>query len=179
MLPEDTMQPPTAQPTLRPARPGDLDAVRRLLRGAALTTDGVAKSLATFVVASADWHSSGELVGVGGLELCGRSALLRSLAVATPFRGRRLATEICDHLERQATARGIRDLYLLTGTAAPFFAKRGYRTLERAAAPGEIAATSEFTSLCPASATFMGLSLPEQSGGLSLPEQSGGLSLPE
>ena len=50
---------------------------------------------------------------------------------------------------------GIRDAYLLTTTAAPFFSRYGYQAADRATAPDAIAASREFASLCPASAAYM------------------------
>ena len=48
----------------------------------------------------------------------------------------------------------MRHLHLPTTTAAPFFRALGYADADRAEAPS--AATSrEFTSLCPASATYL------------------------
>ena len=50
---------------------------------------------------------------------------------------------------------GIKTLYLLTTTAAQFFAKRGYEAVPRSEAPAAIAATAQFSDLCPASSAFM------------------------
>lgn len=61
--------------------------------------------------------------------------------------------------ERRARAAGVGVLYLLTTTAAGFFERLGYRQTDRAAAPREIAATRQFSGLCPASSAFMVKSL--------------------
>lgn len=57
--------------------------------------------------------------------------------------------------ETWAAAQGIETLYLLTTTAAQFFARRGYEVVARSDAPNVIAATSQFSKLCPASSAFM------------------------
>jgi amino-acid N-acetyltransferase len=44
---------------------------------------------------------------------------------------------------------------LLTTTAAAFFEKRGYRRLARTSAPAAIRATTQFSALCPSTATLM------------------------
>jgi len=44
---------------------------------------------------------------------------------------------------------------LLTLTASAFFKRRGFTTAERSSAPKQIAATREFSTLCPDSAEFM------------------------
>jgi amino-acid N-acetyltransferase len=100
-------------------------------------------------------ESGGSVVGVGGLELHGSAALLRSLAVSAADRGRGLAGAICDHLEAEAASRGAEHLYLLTETAAPFFTKRGCAAISRDDAPPEIASSREFAELCPQSAVLM------------------------
>ena len=101
-------------------------------------------------------HSEGEeLLGVVGLELYPPIALLRSLAVSPACRGRGLGQALVAFAERQAAAQGIASLYLLTTTAAPFFATLGYANSLRADAPAAIQATAQFAGLCPASSSFM------------------------
>jgi amino-acid N-acetyltransferase len=90
-----------------------------------------------------------------GVELCGASALLRSLVVRPEHRSAGLGAELVEHAEAYARAGGARALYLLTTTAEPFFARLGYTIADRARAPREIAATREFADICPASSVFM------------------------
>lgn len=97
----------------------------------------------------------GHLIGLVGLEMHGADALLRSLAVADAARGQGLGDQLLAYAERQATTHGVQAVYLLTTTAEVFFAQRGYRLSDRAAAPLAIAATRQFCGLCPASAAFM------------------------
>ena len=103
----------------------------------------------------AGWVEGGRVLGVVGLETFGPVALLRSLAVAGAARGRGLGAALVAHAEQAAVALGAADAYLLTETAEGFFARRGYRRVDRAAAPPAIARTSQFAGLCPASAVFM------------------------
>ena len=136
---------------VRPAKPSDLPAISELLVNATLPTAGVAEHLETFVVL----ESGGAIVGVGGLEVHKSVALIRSLAVAPAHQGCGLATAICDHLEAEGASRGVKHLYLLTETAASFFAKRGYAAISRNGAPPEITSSQEFSEICPQSAVFM------------------------
>jgi amino-acid N-acetyltransferase len=57
--------------------------------------------------------------------------------------------------EAWATERGIKTLYLLTTTAAQFFSRLGYEAIPRSEAAAAIAATAQFSDLCPASSTLM------------------------
>jgi amino-acid N-acetyltransferase len=138
-------------PTPRCARQQDLPAITELLAAAQLTSDGVAEHLDAFLVAEAE----GAVVGVGGLELYGSVALLRSLAVAARHRRRGFAGAICDGLEAEAARRGVEALYLLTETADGFFARRGYAVAARDDAPPAIRTSAQFATLCPKSAVLM------------------------
>ena len=130
----------------------DVAAVRALLAAAGLpVADLTAASLADF------WgcRAGEELAGAIGLERYGAVALLRSLAVAPDWQGRGLGAALLAHAERAARQRGIAALYLLTATAAAFFARRGYVRIPREAAPPALRQTAEFAALCPASAVCL------------------------
>jgi amino-acid N-acetyltransferase len=90
-----------------------------------------------------------------GLEIYGRDALLRSLVVSAIARSRGLGSALVLHAEQHAAAQQVRSIYLLTTTAASYFAHRGYKRIDRADAPPSIQSTREFTSLCPASSALM------------------------
>ena len=57
--------------------------------------------------------------------------------------------------EARAAARGLPQLVLLTDTATTFFARRGYADIAREQAPVAVQSSTEFRSLCPASARCM------------------------
>lgn len=98
---------------------------------------------------------AGHDVAFGGWEMYGRDALLRSIVVPQKTRGGGVGREMVLALIDQARARGVTRLWLLTTTAAAFFAKMGFRQVDRATVPVAIAATAEFADLCPASAVCM------------------------
>jgi len=94
-------------------------------------------------------------IGLVGLELCGPDALLRSLVLTPSHRGSGLGAQLVRHAEDHARSHGARCVYLLTTTAAEFFARHAYAVADRAAAPPAIRATREFSDICPASYAFL------------------------
>lgn len=135
---------------LRPAA-DRLDAVESLLADAGLPTEDVQQKADCFRIAVV----VGTTVGVGGVEPLGADGLLRSVAVSPAERGRGYGTALVAALEDGAREQGIETLYLLTTTAAAFFAGLGYERVDREAVPAHVRATTQFTALCPASATAM------------------------
>lgn len=136
---------------LEPAGEDRLGDVERLLAANGLPADDVRSGSAQFYVAS----TGDGVVGVGGLELNGDTGLLRSVAVRESARGSGVGTAVCERLEDEARAEGVAALYLLTTTAADFFADRGYGEVERSGAPPAIRATTQFEDRCPATAVCM------------------------
>ena len=134
------------EPELRPARPEESDAIAGLLSAAGLPVEDLSVAMLDAFVVAAD---SEVCVGVVGLEVYESNALLRSLAVEQRHRSRGLGTRLIDAIETEAKARGVTAVYLLTTTATTFFERLGYTTHDRAAVPPSIAATTEFSSLCP------------------------------
>lgn len=97
----------------------------------------------------------GQIIGVVGLEVFGRLALLRSLAVDSRFRKHGIATQLMEKAEEYATSLKIEAMYLLTMRAEIFFLKLGYQRIERSLAPPAIQGTAEFQGLCPVSSVLM------------------------
>lgn len=102
---------------------------------------------------------AGELVAAGGLEAAANDALLRSVVVQERLRSRGLARKICEHLIAQALSDGRKTIYLLTETAENYFEKLGFEQITRSQVPAAIAATRQFTSLCPDTASCLKMSL--------------------
>jgi amino-acid N-acetyltransferase len=149
------MTAPAAVATICAARASDEPAIRSLLDAAGLPSQDVRCGAQDLLTA---WDGAA-LVGVVGLERYGPDALLRSLAVAEAWRGRGLGDALCRRAIEVARGLGLRTLYLLTPTAAPFFAARGFSRLERAAVPSAVQASTQFGGLCCASAACLALEL--------------------
>jgi amino-acid N-acetyltransferase len=104
-------------------------------------------------------RAGGRVVGAVGLERYGAYGLLRSLVVAPVVRGQGLGRALTEGLTAAARRRGLRSLFLLTETAASFFASRGFRRIPRDEAAPMVGASVEFTTVCCRSATCMRLDL--------------------
>jgi amino-acid N-acetyltransferase len=138
--------------TIRPARSEDLGPIQKLLRSCDLPHEDLTPAhLEHFLVA----REEETLRGVVGLEPRGDAALLRSLAVVPDARGEGLGTRLVEAVEARARRRDARTVYLLTTTAADYFAAHGYERIERSALPAAIQETEEARCLCPESAITM------------------------
>jgi len=129
-----------------------LAAVKRLLHEAELPTADLTEAHLQHFLARGDEDAPDAVVG---LEVYQPVALLRSLAVALPSRGRGVGSALLAEAERYARSREVKENYLLTTTAERFFARSGYERILRDAAPPAIRGTQEFSSLCPASSAVM------------------------
>ncbi len=136
--------------------PDDLSTVRALLERCGLPTgDLQASHLEQFLLC----RVGGRLAGTVGLEVLGDVGLLRSLAVAPEFRGRRLGHALWTRLRDEAPRSGIRQLYLLTTTADGLFSTWGFGRVARDVVPDAVRATTEYSALCPSTATVMTIDL--------------------
>ena len=139
-----------------PACTEELLQIRALLERSGLPTSDLESARPEFAVI----RENGRVIAAGALQRFGSSALLRSVVVVPDHRARGLGQAVVSELEQMAKAAEIGRLVLLTQTAAEFFARCGYRVIERRAAPAEMQGSEEFRSLCPSSATCMAKSLP-------------------
>ncbi len=139
-------------PALRKARPDDWGTIRALLLDAGLPVADLDQAqLEGFLVAVDD----DVVVGLIGLEVFGRTGLLRSLVVASRARRAGLGGKLVGALESAAEAAGIEELWLLTIDAERFFERQGFSIVERSVVPDSIRRTDEFSGLCPDSAYLM------------------------
>ena len=135
---------------IRPAEATELPAMKRLLAAHALPTADFETSAVEWLVAVSAVDG---LAGMVGLELFDRDGLLRSLVVTKPGAG--VGSALLAAAEDVARSRGVHHLFLLTQTAEPFFAARGYARSARSDASPALLITEEFRSLCPATAACM------------------------
>jgi len=145
---------------MRPSEPirlceaGERSDVLALLTACGLPTDGLADHWGTTWVA-VDPDAPGQILGSVALEFHGKAALLRSLATREDQRSRGLGKALFEFAMARASDRGVNAVALLTTTAEPFFARRGFETVSRDALPESLRASAEFRGACPASAAAM------------------------
>ena len=130
---------------------GEMDGMRLALRTAGLPVDDLRPEITS--VYRLD-EAAGP-VGWAAVERHGREGLLRSVVVSDRRRGRGAGTDLVSKVMLAAADDGIARLWLLTETAAPFFARLGFTLSERESAPAGIRATPEFMHVCPSSAHCM------------------------
>lgn len=143
--------------TIDKALNSDYAAINVLLQTTALPPDGIEPHLENFLVVRHPEVVAGPefLVGSVGLEIYGKSALLRSLAVHPDFQGTGLGTRLVDNIIEVAKEKGITRLFLLTDTAENYFKKRGFVLVKRDKVPDDMKQSIEFTTLCTSSPSML------------------------
>lgn len=96
-----------------------------------------------------------QVVGLIGMELYGSYGLLRSMVVHPEFRNRQIAENLVSQIEEKAASAGIVSMFLLTETAENYFSRKGYEKISREEVPADVKSSSEFSHVCPESATVM------------------------
>ncbi|RBP05062.1 amino-acid N-acetyltransferase [Roseiarcus fermentans] len=127
------------------------DALRAALTAAGLPADDIAEPGVLLFGFARDRTA----VGYGGLELCGRDGLLRSVVVAAEARGEGVGRGIVDWLLDHAVRLGCERVWLFTTSARGYFEAQGFAAVERREAPASILSTRQGAGLCPATATVM------------------------
>lgn len=136
---------------LRPPKNNERAGIRALLADSGLPIQDLETAAIDFIVAIKGDH----VMGVVGLEAFDDAGLLRSLSVRPGSRGTGAGGLLVQAVEAHARARDLQELVLLTQTAETFFARHGYRVIERNRAPTSVQGSGEFRSICPASAICM------------------------
>jgi amino-acid N-acetyltransferase len=133
------------------AEPKNRNGIISLLQEEKLPADDLSVDLLNFFVAK----DNGNLIGSIGLEIYDHNGLLRSLVVKASHRKMKVATALVNELEVSARKMGLKNIYLLTETAEGYFTKKGYVTITRREAPTSLEHSTQFSHVCPSSATLM------------------------
>lgn len=133
-----------------PASKNSFTAAVRLLQTCGLPTADVNPGTQLFVV-----EEQNDVVATVAVEYDWNDALLRSLSVSPDKRSKGYGGGLINFIENYVKQQGVQTIYLLTTTAAPFFARHGYRETSRNGVPGFVANAAEFQALCPSNAVIM------------------------
>jgi N-acetylglutamate synthase-like GNAT family acetyltransferase len=115
---------------MRPPLPvsrGDAFELTEFLRAVDLTVSGVGEPDVYLWV---DLDPDGRIVGSAGLELDGRDALLRSVAVHSSRRGAGRGTELAQFALDQAATLGATRAWLFSRRSGPFWQKLGFEAAD-------------------------------------------------
>jgi len=140
--------------TYRLSEKEDIEKIKELLINADLPVADIDESKINFIIAGND---KSKLAGCIGVERYGADGLLRSFAVASAYRNKGIGRDLLSRLFSLSRKYGIVNLHLLTTTAEEFFKHAGFSSLPREEAPASIKSTTEFSSLCPSSSTYMAI----------------------
>ena len=132
--------------------PDEQEVIELLNQAGLITADLTHDKLRGFLVARVENRG---IIATAGCEAFEEYGLLRSLAVRPDYQGSGIGRILMAEMEAYAKESGIKTLYLLTTTEPDYFTKLGFQVTKRSSAPGFIAATEEFSSLCPVSAVCM------------------------
>ncbi|MEL7145629.1 MAG: arsenic resistance N-acetyltransferase ArsN2 [Bacteroidota bacterium] len=128
-----------------------LESIVRLLKANGLPHSDLGQSNVEFITS----ELNGALAGCIGLEQYGQEGLLRSFVVHQDHQGKGMGHKLLIRLINRSRLLGVVRLHLLTTSAEHYFLKHNFATADRKIAPKAISQTTEFNSLCPASASYM------------------------
>lgn len=131
----------------------DYDKIISLLSKNELPVSDLINSKTEFIVSVDNEH----LVGCIGIEHYEKDGLLRSLAVDLKYRNKGIGTQLLQRLLAYCRQLDIDNIHLLTTTAEKYFLSKGFVKSNRDEAPKSIITTTEFSSICPSSSTYMTL----------------------
>lgn len=143
-------------PQVRPATGPDLPYIATLLHEGGLIAGAARERIGRTVVAEADR----QVVGTAAWEPVDGTGLLRSVAVSKEHRRSGTGMLVVAGALRRILEAGVRDVYLMTENAEPFFAACGFRRVEREELPEAVLDHPQVTRECSIAAAAMTLRLP-------------------
>jgi amino-acid N-acetyltransferase len=146
---------PAAGDRIRSADPSDFPSLAHLLQESSLPIAGLPADLAHFFVA----EQGGTMIAAAGLEVFGKSALLRSVVVDPHHRGTGIGQQLVSKALDHTRELRLEEVFLLTATAQNWFPRFGFEPSERSVVPEPMRRSAEFTGACPATAVLMRLQL--------------------
>ncbi len=136
---------------IRKAEMDDITSIKDLLGKFNLPLEGLEENISNMLLGFIE----GKLVASAGLEIYGKSGLLRSVAVHGSFRDKGYGESIVEACFRFAAERALTELFLLTTTAENYFPRFGFSKVDRTDVPDLVKTSIEFANSCPLSAVVM------------------------
>ena len=140
--------------TVKLAEQADFREIHELLSQNGLPTAGVDPATGKYYVAE-----NSELMGIVGAEYYGSAAMLRSLAVKPQFKKSGVAKALIANALAILKMNAVTNVYVITNTAEKYLNRFGFRKIDRSEVPVTVLNTSALGDACPASSTYMHLSL--------------------
>ncbi len=137
--PAEPNRPTNMQFEIRTAIEVDLDELREILSAAGLSTLEILDPGTFYWVAS----SGGRLVGTCGLELDGKSGLVRSVAVSDEDRRKGIGEALLVRCIDFAKSHGLERLYLFSKDTGEYFLRLGWRAVSVASAADALRAAPQ------------------------------------
>ena len=133
--------------TIRHAQSNDIEQIKSLLQANDLPVVGVAQHWKNFLVAD----KQDCVLGALGAHYDDKKALLRSFAVNGGQRNSGIGKELLQSMLLEMQSRGIKEVFLLTETAANYFIREGFVAICRAEIPQNLLKESGLDQACPCS----------------------------
>lgn len=133
----------------------EITSIKKLLHSVGLPDSDLENAPVHFV----GIRENNEIIASGALEIYGKNAVLRSVAVKKDFQKSGFGKQIVGFLEQKAGEQEIEKLFLLTTTAESFFKKLKYHTIQRDLCPDVIKTSEQFKSVCPYTAICLSKNL--------------------
>lgn len=136
-----------------PATAEHISEIRTLLSANGLPLEGFPQDCA--LVLALKYRQ--DAIGGAALEVHSEYGLLRSLVVEAGFQGLGFGESLVRAVLREAAARNLLEVYLLTETAENYFTRLGFRNVTREKVPAPLQNSVEFRGACPDTARAMAL----------------------
>jgi amino-acid N-acetyltransferase len=135
-----------------------IDEIIMLLSQCKLPVSDLISSKVNFLVAI----KKDKIIACVGLQKVNtKNMLLRSLAVKNEYKNMGVGNDLITQLIKISAQKKFKTIHLLTTTADIYFEKKGFMISERNNAPKKVLQTTEFSKICPSTATYMTMNLEE------------------
>lgn len=132
---------------VRSADKNDVRLIKELLQACSLPTVQIEKHIQDFIVAEAQ----GSIIGTLGAVYDGNKALLRSFAVCEKKRKNGIGSRLINMMLKEMRKKGIKEVFLLTETAADYFIQLEFLEISRDIIPKILLIESGLDQACPCS----------------------------